>query len=162
MPSRRVSARSTPAAGKIATPMPRCTRSIVLVLIGTGLTLPGCDDRQGRDVPTPPPEPDGSFGSAPTTNAVAEGYAAPYSDGSTYAPGYHSGIGWMGGTMFNNRPGVVRSAPWWTPSYAGARGRSSFFGGSHSSVASHSSSGDGSHTSFGGFGEHASSSHVSA
>ena len=131
--------------------MPRCTRSIVLVLIG--VALPACDGRQQRDA-DPPVEPDGSFGGGPSTNPSGNPSDYPAEPGGDYAserygPTYHTtqtGVGWTGGTTYNNHYGGQ-----WTP--GGFRAASSDAEG-HSFGASHAFSG--SHVSFGGFGSHAS------
>jgi hypothetical protein len=114
--------------------MPRCTRSIVLVLIG--VALPACDGRQQRDV-DPPVEPDGSFGGGSTTQpSTLGGGSVPYRYGSAYTGG-HAGAGWMGGTGFGGHYGGGATD---------AEGHG--FGSSHPFA--------GGHVSFGGFGSHAS------
>ena len=137
--------------------MARCTRSILLVLIGTGLALPACDERQRRGTDLPP-EPDNSFGDGPAPNPTTgpSSYAAPAggspglsSYGSTYRTG-RSGVAWTNGTMSSRR-----GDGYW--SRGGSFGSSSSVETSGTGTA-HASSGG--HVSFGGFGAHASSSHA--
>jgi hypothetical protein len=79
--------------------MPRCTRSIMLVLIGTGLAVPGCDERSRHGSSTPGGQ-GGSFADGPpTTSSTGNGGGGYGSSGSHYGPNYygtHAGGGWIG------------------------------------------------------------------
>jgi hypothetical protein len=121
--------------------MPRCTRSIMLVLIGTGLAVPGCDERSRHGSSTPGGQ-GGSFADGPpTTSSTGNGGGGYGSSGSHYGPNYygtHAGGGWIG------RPSYVGGG-------VGTRSGGSS-GGSDAPAVSHG-------TSFGGFGAHASAGH---
>ncbi len=149
--------------------MPRRTRSIVLVLLGTAAA--GCDRRRSPPLPA---EPDDA--GHPTTQPVyGDGSTPPYGYGPM-AHGRRTGLGWMGGSVFDSgrRYGWEYGYPWgrpYVPRYRSYPART-YTGGtsSFSASPSHFSSGDGpsvSHssafgrgTTFGGFGAHASFSHA--